>query len=218
MTTPTPAVPDGQALAREVAAALGAGWHAQRDTDWPDAWALHHQDGRRVRLYGPDFGSDKGRLLLYGLLPDTLPDGERPDRADLDAGSISLAGSSSARRVAMGVTRRLLPKLDTAFAEYGARLAALRAAEQHRVAAAERIAAVPGMSEPLRSLHDRTVTAYHLSWDGVRRGPSHWAQPHARVAVDANRQTAEPHVSVELSGLTPEQAERVLLALIVPSA
>jgi hypothetical protein len=97
---------------------------------------------------------------------------------------------------------------------YTRRLEELRAAERARVAAAGRLAAIAGLSEPARSYHDRRLTAYHLAWDGERRGTSYWAQPKARVAVDADRKTGEPYATVELSGLTPDQAERVLRALI----
>lgn len=212
MTTTTPPEPDVRALAHEVAALFGPAWSVHPDDDWSRAWVLHHQDGRRVRLYGPAYGN-AGRLHAEGLLPNT-DDDERPDRTGLDAGNISMADTSPARRVATEITRRLLPKLDIASAEYARRLEELRAAERARVAAARCLAALPGMSEPKRTHHDRRLTAYHLSWDGEKRGKSHWLKPQARVEADADRETAAPYVNVNLSGLTPDQAERVLHALI----
>jgi hypothetical protein len=116
--------------------------------------------------------------------------------------------------VAAEITRRLLPKLDTACREYARRLEELRTAERARVEAAHRLHAIPGMSEPRRSHHDRTKTAYNLAWDGKQRGTSYWSKPRARVEVDADRATAETHVRMELSGLSPAQAERVLRAVI----
>jgi hypothetical protein len=214
MSTTTPARPDVPALAHETARILGTDWHAQPDTDWVSAWALHHRDGRRVRLYGPEYGNE-GRLYMEGLLPNA-PEDERPDRTGLDSGNISVAASSPARRVAGEITRRLLPKLTPACEEYRRRLEELRTAERARVAAARSLAELPGLSEPRRNYHDRRVTAYHLAWDGPRRGEWHGAKPSARIDVDADRETAEPHVCMELRGLSPEQAERVLRALIEP--
>jgi len=208
MSTTTP---DMCAVAGEVERVLGADWHAGPDDTWAGVWVLQHPDGRRVRLY-----TAESRIHAHGLLPDS-PRDERPGRTGLDAGVITVAGTATAKRVAAEIRRRLLPKLDAACAEYGRRLEELRAAERSRLAAVERIAAVPGLSEPVRDRHDRTLTAYHLAWDGERYGQSYWARAHARVAVDADRETAEPHVKVGLSGLSPEQAERVLRALVEPS-
>ncbi|WP_128378533.1 hypothetical protein [Streptomyces cavernae] len=204
--------PDMGALAHEVARLLGPAWDVCPDADWSHAWALHHQDGRRVRLYGPEYGNP-GRLHVEGLLPDA-PEDERPDTIGLDRGHISVSATSPARRVASEVTRRVLPKLTEACDEYARRLAELRRAEQSRVAAARSLGAVPGLSKPVRNYHDRRVTAYHLAWDGPKSGESSYLVPSARVDVDADKKTTEAYARMELRGLSPEQAERVLRALV----
>lgn len=190
-----------------VADLLGPDWDT-RPGDWgTDSRFLLHRDGYRVRLYA---GAGDGRLHVAGLLPaDT--GGVRPDTDGLDGGGITLAVTSTPQRVAAEITRRLLPALTAAFATYRLRLAELLAAEEARERAAGRIAAIPGVSKPARSPWRNSLeTAYHAHWDGPVVRTAYPPAASARVAVDADRQTAEVKVSVEMSGLTVEQAEAVL--------
>jgi hypothetical protein len=211
MTTKTVTEFDPMTQADGVANLLGREWTV-RTGDWSGSRILAHPGGYRVRLYA---GAGDGRLHIAGLLPAPIDEEHlRPDTADLKPGDITVALTSPPQRVAGEITRRLLPGLAEATRTYLERRADLAAAEQARTWAAERIAAVPGVSAPMRTTwRSRTETAWHLSWDGPAVRESYPPRPSAQVEVDADRTTAGVKVNVELRGLTVDQAEAVLRVL-----
>lgn len=199
------------ALARSLARHMGHGWTAAPDRDWPNTvWELRLHDGRRIGLQ-----LDTGRLLAEGRLPDA-PDDVTPYTSSIDSGSIRMSAAKTPTQLAADITRRLMPTLDAAHAEWHNRVAVMREQEAQRTAAAEQLARVPGLSVPKRGRWlARTETAYALSWKGPARAKHPDATPSARVWVDAG--TVGAHVRMELSGLTADQAESILRALTDPA-
>lgn len=210
MTTKTATEFDPMTQAEGVANLLGREWTV-RTGDWSGSRILAHCDGYRVRLYA---GAGDGRLHIAGLLPAP---GRRPhltpDRSGLRPGDITVTLTSSPQRVASEIKRRLLPGLAEATRTYLERRADLVEAERARTQAAERLAAVPGVSSPMRTAWRSAETAWHLSWDGPVVRESYPQKASAQVAVDADRATAETKVDIELRGLTADQAEAVLRLL-----
>lgn len=217
--TTTTATPDLEATAATVAELLGDGWAVTVDAgDWADmsTRTLVHTDGRQVRLCPPDgkYGAHPGRWVAYGMLPNT-PDDEKPYTGDIKSGSITCAGASTPRRLASEITRRLLPPLTEGHATWCRRLDDLRTSERLRRAVADRLAAIPGLSAPVRQTWQRNDRAYRLSWEGPTRNTDkpgrYWTTPRAGVTVDQGEDGER--VGIELSGLSAEQAEAVLRAL-----
>lgn len=210
---------DMKTLAPAVARILGPDWTATPDENtFRGAYRLQHHDGRAFHLRPTDERTGAGRLLAHGLRPDKPGDVD-PYTHDIEFGHATMAPTKTPRQIANQLTRRggLLPVLTAAYNEWNARVNQARDEEAQRAAAAEQLAAVPGISRPHRNpQRHRTDTAWHLSWDGTPRnpdGPRHLTTtPAARIEADTHRQDGVS-VRIELTGLTADHAERVLRTL-----
>lgn len=201
MPTPTPA--PLEQITPDIAAGLGEGWSAAPSTRYydnaRDVWYLHHADGIAVRLR-LDERTD-GRLLISGELPDA-PDGLSVNTDDLKRGSATADPARPVRGIAAQIRRTVLPVLDASNATLRQRIDAARGMEDGKAALRKRLSAIPGLGNG-------------LSWAGEPRGTWKYAAlPSASVSVNHDRDGA--YASIELRGLTADQAERVLRALTTP--
>ncbi|MFB8026894.1 MULTISPECIES: hypothetical protein [unclassified Streptomyces] len=212
-------MPEMQALAAAVATHLGPGWKCEPDAEHP-RYSAHvtHEDGRQVRLYVDRYasGREAGRVHVAGQQPKPPAD-IYVESFRIDFGHITVAGTKTPRQVAGDVSRRLLPDLTTALATWQAKVQRLCAEEAERTATARRLAEALGTTprRATRGAHSEK-RKLHLGWTGANRshGPvQQWTTtPRASVEIDADR--SGEYVTIELSGLSAAQAERVLRALI----
>ncbi|MFF4283021.1 hypothetical protein ACFY0Z_30090 [Streptomyces kronopolitis] len=211
-------LPDLVTIAPAVARHLGAGWSAQphQDSDWSKTAFLVHRDGRRVRVSVDPYASGpiRQQLTVRGSEPEPAPEGATRELDGISFGLIRCAGTKSPERVAKEIARRLLPKMAAAYETWHAKVEQLREQETLRWTVAERLAAVPGMSQPARPTHRvSALTPWSLHWRGPDRG-GYSTTPRASVSVDAGRHGE--HVELTLSGLNAEEAQRVLCSLVAP--
>ncbi|WP_103529028.1 hypothetical protein [Streptomyces sp. SM12] len=230
---------DTENLAPAVAEALGPGWasHADkgwpfsylishrdgrtlrlRPSRWPFSYLISHRDGRTLRLRPSGYHTCTGQLLAFGVHPDRPDDVHlNPYTSGIEFGYATVSPTKTAAQIAAHLTRRrgLIATLTAAHHEWNARVAQARTDEAQRTAAAEQLAAVPGMARPYRRV-DKEEPVWYLDWEGPCRIPGgsrrYFTTPMARVAVDADVQDGVT-VCVELTGLTADHAARVLRVL-----
>ncbi|WUY01928.1 hypothetical protein OG428_36040 (plasmid) [Streptomyces sp. NBC_01422] len=208
-------MPEMQTLAAAVATHLGPGWKDEPHPEHP-RYSAHviHEDGRQVRLYVDRYatGREAGRIHVTGQQPKPPAD-IYVESFRINFGHITVAATKSPRQVAGDVSRRLLPDLTAALAAWQAKVQRLCSEEAERTATAHRLADVLAAT-PTRAPHGNRKL--HLGWTGANRsrGPEQrWTTtPRASVEIDADR--SGEYVTIELSGLSAAQAERVLRALI----
>ena len=111
-----------QRLARELANALGRGWHwKEPDESFPTGY-VQGPDGRELGVSIETYGSRKGKVEIRGVLPRRDAKGDYFD-AGVKAPSIGVGGDRGIDAIARDVQRRLLPDYEDVFARANEALA-----------------------------------------------------------------------------------------------
>ncbi|MCX5206101.1 hypothetical protein OG897_32405 [Streptomyces sp. NBC_00237] len=182
--------------ARRTAALLGVGWNAAPDPHWPRAALLTAPrpggDPYQVRISDED-----GRLVVYGLF-----DNHGDNRLnDFTTPQISVTADMPARQIPRHLVshlrRRFLPDYDTALAQAAESLARYQEQDTGRDAVVHRLQeAMPGAWTSTVSGRDRPTV--HTPYQGP-----------GEIGITATVRHDGARVGLELSNLTPEQAEDI---------
>lgn len=125
-----------------------------------------------------------------------------------------MSATKDAPQVAREITKRLLPKVTAAHTTYQERCERLRTHKARRVAAAEQLAQITGLSGPARWGRSTTLG---LHWTGAPRpAPAGLRAVPPRAHVEVTADDRGESVAIALSGLSVEQAERALRGLLEP--
>jgi len=203
-TNPTTSMHDRAAAV----AALMPGWslgETSHTTD-RDGWAhIVHTSGAEISLSLKSWPKPE-RIHVSGIWPRRQPNGAWGEFMPRDPApySINVSPDKTAAQVARDIARRLEGPYLAEYAVQAARMATTLAGEEAAGAAAARIAAAIG--ETVHSDRGDTHTVWLSNTFDDRRG-------HGTLKVSPSDPGAPAHVVLELRGITPDEAIRILTVL-----